>query len=267
MQLTLDEVILLCLDLAASLASCEGSVLHAILKFDTLSVRPGNIVAESIPISLELIINVVWQLVLCYLGLDKAVDFAFLGISLLLTFWTIVIVKCKHIVVGPSVHLNWEDRCLEWQCLKAHLLNPWCEVEAINWWHSVVLLAWFELVVVLSRRIQAEKHCLSTEDSGVIPRGLDIQLRDIVKFVHESVAASLCPLLLDIPVSELVANHVLLADTEWSDVVCELGLIFLCSRQIEKLLGGVRALCTNLVYVLHVLARASCVCVCIRGLS
>lgn len=267
LQIVLDEVILLRLDLAASLASWEGSVLHAILKLNGLSVRPGNIIAEAIPIRLELSIDVVRQLVLCYLGLDQAVDFALRCISLLLAFWTVVIVEGQHVVVGPSVHLNREDRCLERQCLEAHLLDPWCEVEAVNWWHSVVLLAGFELVVVLSWRIQAEKHGLGAEDGGVIPRGLDVQLRDVVQFVHEGVAAGLRPLLLDIPVAELVSDHVLLADTEWSDVVCELGLVFLGSRQIHERLGSVGALRTDLVHVSDVLARAGCIRVCVGGLG
>lgn len=106
---------------------------------------------------------------LCYLGLDQAIDFALLCISLLFTFWAVVIVKGEHVVVGPAIHLNREDRRLEWQCLEAHLVDPWREVEAVNWWHSVVLLACLELVVVLSGWIQAEKHGLGAEDGGIIP--------------------------------------------------------------------------------------------------
>lgn len=59
MQLVLDEVILLGLNLAARLASREGSILHTILKLNTLSIRPGNVVAESIPVRLELSIDVI----------------------------------------------------------------------------------------------------------------------------------------------------------------------------------------------------------------
>lgn len=80
---------------------------------------------------------------------------------------------------------------------------------------------------------------MGTEDGGIIPRSLDVELRDVVQFVHEGVAASLRSLLLDVPVAELVANHVLLADTEWSDVVCELGLVFLGRSQIHQLLRSV----------------------------
>lgn len=189
MQAIFDLVVLLCLDLAASLASCEGSVLHAVLKLNALSISPCDIVAESIPILSELSIDVVRQLVLGDLSLDEVVDFAFLCISLLLAFWAVFIIKSEHVVVGPAIHLNWEDRSLEWQCLQAHLINPWREVEAINWWHSVVLLACFKFVVVLSRGIKTEKHCLSTEDSGIIPRCLDVKLRNIIQLVHEGVAA------------------------------------------------------------------------------
>jgi len=98
-QLILEQVVLLGLNLAAGLAGREGSILHAILKLNALSIRPGNKVAESVPIRLELSIDVVRQLVLCCLGLDQGVDFTLLSISLLLTFWAVVIVEGEHVVV------------------------------------------------------------------------------------------------------------------------------------------------------------------------
>lgn len=60
MESILNKMILLCLDLAASLASCKGSLLHAILKLNALSIGPGDVVAEAVPVLLEVRIDVVW---------------------------------------------------------------------------------------------------------------------------------------------------------------------------------------------------------------
>lgn len=155
MKIGLDQLILLSLYLSASLASRERSFLHAILKFNTLSISPGNVIAESIPILLELCIDFVWQLVLLYFLLDESVDFALDSVPRLLTLRAVVVVQGQHVVVGPAIHLNRENRGLERQCLQAHLFDPRSKVKAIHWWHRVVLLAWFELVVVLARWIQA----------------------------------------------------------------------------------------------------------------
>ena len=92
---------------------------------------------------------------LLYFLLDEGVDLALGSVSCRLTLGAVVVVEGQHVVVGPAIHLNREDRGLERQGLEAHLFDPWRKVNAVDWWHCVVLLAWLELIVVLARRIQA----------------------------------------------------------------------------------------------------------------
>lgn len=174
-----------------------------------------------------------------YLFLDEGIDFALLCFSLLLALWTVVVIESEHVVVRPPIHLNWEDCSLEWQGLQSHLFNPWSEIESVDWWNGVVLLAWLELVVVLSRWIQPKEHCLGTENGRIIPRGLNVKLRDVVELVHEGGSARLVLLFLNVPVAQLITYHVLLSDSKGSDVVCELGLIVSVLGQVHDSLGSV----------------------------
>lgn len=96
---------------------------------------------------------------------------------------------------------------------------------------------------------------------------MNIKLCDVIELVHESVSATLGLLLLNIPVAQLISNHVLLADAKGGDVVCKLGLIVLGSCQVEKLPGSMGALRTDLVDVFNILAGTSSFGVCVGGLG
>lgn len=157
------------LNLSASLACGEGSVLHAVLKLDALSVSPGDVIAEALPVALEVVPDVLSEGRLLNFGLDQFLNLAFDGVSSLLPLLAILIVKGQHVVVGPAVHLDWEDCRLEGKSGEAQLLNPWLEVEAVDGWDGVVLLARFDLVVVLAWRVQTQEHSLGAQDGCVVP--------------------------------------------------------------------------------------------------
>lgn len=181
---------LLGLDLSALLASRESAVLHAVLELDALGIGPCDVITEAIPIALEVRLDIVSKSCLRHRCLDSCVDSALYTISGLLPLRAIVVVEGKHEVVRPAVHLDWEDRCLERKSLEAHLIDPGLEVEAVDGWDSVVLLTGLQLVVVLSRRVETQEHSLRAQDSRVVPRGLDVDLCDVVELVHEGVSAT-----------------------------------------------------------------------------
>ena len=256
-QVGFQFVILLCLDLAARLACGEGSVLHAVLKLDALGVRPSDIIAESVPIMLEESLDIVSEAGLLHFSLHERVDVALGRLSCLLPLRAVVIVEGEHVVVGPAVHLNREDGRLERESLEPHLVDPRAEVKAIDWRHGIVLLALLDLVVVLTWWIETQEHGLGAQDGGVVPRRLNVDLGYVVELVHESVGARLTLLLLDVPVAQLIADHVLLADAERRDVVCELWLLVFGSREVQQLRWGMRSLRADLVHVLDVTAGAT----------
>lgn len=260
-------MVLLGLDLAAGLACGESPVLHAILKLDTLGICPGDVITEALPVTLEVCLNIVRQRGLLDLCLDGGVNAAPDSVSGLLPLGAIVVIECEHVVVRPAIHLDWEDCGLERKCLEAHLVDPGLEVEAVNWWDRVVLLTSLYLVVVLPRRVETQEHGLSAQDGGVVPRGLDIDLCDIVKLIHESVGACRSLLLLDVPVAQLVADHVLLPDAERGDVVRVLGLLVFGGGEVQQLRGSMGALSADLVNVFDVLACPAHLCRCVDGLS
>jgi len=251
----LEGMELLGLNLAACLAGGEGLLLHVILQFNALGVRPGDVAAEAFPVAPELALDSVGEGGLLDQGFHRGVNSALrLGsFSFFPSLGAIIIIQSKHVVIRPSIHLDWEDRCLEGEGLEAHLVDPGLEVKAFHWWHGIVPLTWLNLVVVLAWGVKAQEHGLGTQDGGVIPRGLDVDLSNVVELVHESGFTTIALLFLDVPVAEFISNHVLLADAEWSDVVGELWLVVLVLGEVEELGWGVRALGTDLVDILDVL--------------
>ena len=92
MEIVLDELELLGLDLAAGLASVEGTLLHAILELDRLSVGPGDVLAEAIPILFEVSIDIIGQLVLRNLFLNERVNLILFGSSRVFSLVAVVVI-------------------------------------------------------------------------------------------------------------------------------------------------------------------------------
>ena len=140
---------LLSLNLAACLAGGEGLLLHVILQFDALSVRPGDVAAEAFPIAPEMALDSVREGGLLDQGFHRGVNSArrLRSFSFFPSLGAIFIIQSKHVVIRPSVHLDWEDRRLEGEGLEAHLVDPWLEVEAFHWWHGIVPLTWLNLEI------------------------------------------------------------------------------------------------------------------------
>lgn len=218
-----------------------------VLKLDAFSDSPVHITANGIKAlgSQVLLHSWVGSSSLGFGGVNLSLH----GSSLSLAKTAVVVVDSEHPVVWLSVHLDWEDGGLVWQSLKSHLVNPWLEVEAFNGWDSVVLLLLSNLVVVLAWRVHSEHHSLGTQNSSVVPLGLQVWLGNIVQVADESALE-----FLDVSKSELITNHVLLSDTERSH--SEEVFWFFSGVLGPSKRGGwsVRSLSTDLVSKLHVLS-------------
>ena len=83
-------------------------------------------------------------------------------LSLSSSSFTISVIHSKHVIVRPSVHLDWEYCGLIWKSLEAHLVDPWRKIKALNWWDSIQLLFLSDNIVVLAWRVKTQKHSLST---------------------------------------------------------------------------------------------------------
>lgn len=153
LQVLFDLPVLLGLDLSASLAREEG-ILHTILELDALRVGPGDVITETLPVRLEASLDGVCECGFLNQFLHLIINLGLDGLSCLLPLRAIVVVEGEHVVVGPAVHLNWEDGRLEGECSESQLFDPWLEVEAVDGWHGIVLLARLDLVVVLAWRVQ-----------------------------------------------------------------------------------------------------------------
>lgn len=114
-QVSLNLAEFLGLDLSASLAGGEGTVLHTILELYALGVGPGDVIAEALPIRLEVSFDVVSKCCACNLGLNRRVNLGLDGVSCHLPLRAVLIIESQHVVIGPTIHLNWEDRGLEGQ--------------------------------------------------------------------------------------------------------------------------------------------------------
>jgi len=75
-------------------------------------------------------------------------------LSLSSSSFTISVIHSKHVIVRPSVHLDWEYCGLIWESLEAHLVDPWCKIKALDWWDSIELLFLSDLIIVLTWRIK-----------------------------------------------------------------------------------------------------------------
>ena len=184
----------------------------------------------------------------CHYGLDTGIDRRLLGASSLCSCWAIVVVEGKHKVVGPSVHLDWEDSRLVRKGFETHLVYPWLEIKSVNWWNCIVFLTFLNNIVILSRRVNSEHHSLSTENSGVVPTGLNERLSNIVEVIKET------GLFFYISVSQLVSNHVLLSNSKRSHIIKLFRLFRWVLCHAKSLRWSVRALSTNLEHKLDVLS-------------
>lgn len=138
-----------------------------------------------------------------------------------------------------------------WKCFETHLINPWFEVEAIDWWDGIVLLALFENVVVLTWWVDSKHHSLSTQNTGVVPGSLNEWLSDVVQCIKETGA------FFDISVSELVADHILLSDSKRSDVVQLFWLFIGILGPAKCFLWGMRSLCADLEDMFNILSSSA----------
>ena len=222
---------------------------HLSCKVDALGVSPVDIAAvnaETILVDVGLHSrklsgnNVLYCCV--YLGLNS--------LSCITSGGTVSIIKSEHKVVGPSIHLNWEDSCLVWQSFKTHLINPGLEVEAFNWWNGVVLLLFGDFIVVLAWWVNSEHHCLCAQNGSVVPRRLQERLSNVVDFVKESLG------FFNVSEAELVTNHVLLSNTKGSHVVELLRFVVGIFCQSQSFCWSVRSLGADLEYIFHVLSIA-----------
>ena len=91
---------------------------------------------------------------------------------------------------------------------------------------------------------------MGTQDAGVVPGSLDVDLGDVVEVIEELVFS----LLLNISQSKLITDHVLLSDSKGSDIVKVLWFVGSILDQVERLLGSVRSLSADLVDILDILS-------------
>lgn len=121
------------------------------LEINTLGVSPVQIAASFFPrraMSLEEGSEFCSLSINEFLGLRVNIT---LNLSLSLTsIVAIVIVQSQEIIIGPSIHLDWENGGLVWEGLIAHFVDPWCKVEVFNWRDGVGFLVIFQHVVVFT---------------------------------------------------------------------------------------------------------------------
>ena len=180
------------------------------LQRDTLKPGPLDILAEGLPrVVVEvLLLDAVGQFGSIDISLDLLVQFRLLGSSGVLKWLAVVLIDSQHVVIAVAVHLDRENGRVVRKRLVAHFVNPRSEVKALDWRHGTLLLVVSDLIVVLTWRVEAEEHGLSRENRGVVPRGLDQDLGNVVLLVEELIV-----LLLHIAVSQLISNHKLLTNT------------------------------------------------------
>ena len=134
-----------------------------VLKVNTLSVGPGDVIAELLPaVLVEVWFNLRKLLISNCIGL--LLNLIFDSCSSFSSSWAVYVIKGQHVIVRPAIHLNWEYCRLVREGFEPHLLNPGSEVKSLDWRNCVVLLAFFEHVVVLARRVESKEHCLSTKN-------------------------------------------------------------------------------------------------------
>jgi hypothetical protein len=215
-------------------------------QFDRFSISPVNSVAEIGPsVFVEVLLDL-WLLRSSSNSFDIGLNLIMNCFPLSCSLWTIVVIKSEHVIIRPSVHLDRENSGLIRECLKTHFIDPWLEVKTFHWGDSIVFLFLCDFIVVLAWWVKTKEHCLSTKNASIIPGGLNKNLSDVVKLIKVSTL-----LLFNIPVSQFIADHVLLSDAKRSHIVGILRLFLWIFSKAQKLSGRVRALSTNLINVFN----------------
>jgi len=128
-----------------------SSTFNISLEINRFNVSPADIAACLFPVASvvfkEIGVSGTFVGNLCS---SVALDIGSNGLSGFSSLFTVDIIKSQEVIVGPSVHLNWENSCLMWKSFQTHLINPRLEIEAFNWWDSVGNLILLKDVVVLA---------------------------------------------------------------------------------------------------------------------
>ena len=167
-----------------------SNLIYFIWFINTLGIDIFKIVTEFLPVNILLfdVLLKIWVVGLADFH-HFLRDIILFGSSDKRSFWAVGVVEGQHVVVWPSVHLDWEDGCLERKSFETHLVDPWFEVEVINGGYCIIFLLLGEFVIVLSWRVYSQKHGLCRKDTCVVPWCLDVDLGEVIELIKELIGS------------------------------------------------------------------------------